>query len=89
MQCVYASEGYCDVYNYADLSGMTTSAATLRKRLGNEVNTGKLVYEFTITPNLGFLGSPDPLLTDCELSINFQLFKYSTNQINFTAYTYF
>ena len=32
-------------------------------------------YEFIIVPNFGFLGSPDPLIKDCEMKISFDRSK--------------
>ena len=68
---VFASEGYFDLYNYKDATDIPETRQTVRTQFGHEVNSGKMTYEFTLTPNLGFLGSPEPLLSDCELTISF------------------
>ena len=54
---------------------MADKIAVMRRVMAYEVNSGKLTYEFTLTPSIGFLGSPDPLLTDCELLISFDRTK--------------
>ena len=72
---VYSTEGYHDVYNFFDVGDMKDSQANLRRRFGHEVNSGKITYEFTLTPCAGFLTSPQPLLTNCELEISFDRSK--------------
>ena len=82
---VYSTEGYHDVYNFRDLNDMASTTVALRQRFGHELNTGKLTYEFTLTPCVGFLGSPQPLLTNCELEISFDRSKAQNVLLEKTA----
>ena len=84
---VFRPEGYFDIYNSdkTELSGQG-GANTIGKRKFEVHESGTTRrYEFVISPNVGFLASPDLLMKDCELKLSFDranvancLVEYST-----------
>ena len=75
VESAFCVEGYYDNYNY-DAADLITSASVIAKRRANynfKKVGGKNIYtyEFVFIPNLGFLGDSLPLLTNCELKLNF------------------
>ena len=71
LKTVYSDCGIADAYNInrAELEANPTYKEH-RDALGSEDN-GKMTYDFVIIPSHGFLASPDLLLNNCELRINF------------------
>ena len=66
-------EGYLDNYNCSskefDLDGGDNIIANRKYKRYSE--SGKKIYEFALIPNMGFLGSPDLLVKNCELKLSF------------------
>ena len=68
---VYSDSGYVDLYNIdKDEANANASFVAGREMLGSEEG-GKMTYDFVIVPCHGFLASPDLLMNNCELRINF------------------
>ena len=69
LKSVYADSGIVDLWN-SDKDELTASVISHRETLGTIVNND-ITYDFIIVPCHGFLASPDLLLNNCELRINF------------------
>ena len=54
------------------------SYRNVRTATGIAKTSTKKMYEFVISPNFGFLGSPEPLMKDCELKLSFDRSKFKT-----------
>ena len=75
----FASEGYADILNIgkSNLASSSTGIAAIIKNRHRgafdftESGAKKRRYEFIIIPTIGFLGSNDPLIPDCELKLSF------------------
>ena len=91
IQSAYTCEGHFDLHNLnkAELKQLDGEHDKLIKnRLYGahfeayesdfEDNHGTSRYEFAFTPNFGFLGSPEPLLNNCQLKISFDRSHWST-----------
>ena len=78
---LFSTEGYYDVYN-CNKTTLVNSQATVSVRRQNAVkNESNYIYEFIICPTLGFLGSPEPLMKDCELKLSFARTSYKNSII--------
>ena len=67
----FNAEGYFDNYNL-DVNEFSGAQSLISMRQSVGINQGnKRVYEFVITPNIGFLASPMPLMKDTELKLSF------------------
>ena len=66
-------EGYVDNFNCPSkdfsLEGGPTIVAN--RNYHRYSVSGKKIYEFAVIPNMGFLGSPDLLVKNCELKLSF------------------
>ena len=74
----YNCEGYYDGYNLDqnELKQYKSEVVDPRKE-GQLTSNNKTRYEFVLTPNFGFLASPEPLLKDTELKLSFDRAKWS------------
>ena len=66
-------EGYVDNYNCPskDFSLDGGQAIIATRNYHRYSVSGKKIYEFAVIPNMGFLGSPDLLVKNCELKLSF------------------
>ena len=66
-------EGYFDNYNCTskELAGEGGSSIIQNRQWSRYTVSGKKTYEFALIPNIGFLGSPDLLVKNCELKLSF------------------
>ena len=66
-------EGYVDNYNCTskELGGPGGDAIIQNRQWNRYTVSGKKIYEFALIPNMGFLGSPDLLVKNCELKLSF------------------
>ena len=73
-------EGFVDSYNCTseELKGPGGDAIIGNRQWNRYTISGKKVYEFAIIPNIGFLGSPDLLVKNCELKLSFDRASSST-----------
>ena len=95
LDTVMGAEGYYDSYNIgSDVLKETLSRKIKDGRRSGIVSTTESVtinqaqvdkkfywYEFSFVPNIGFLADSDPLLTDCEVELNFTRAKPQTSVI--------
>ena len=79
MHSGYNCEGYFDQYNLSgdQLATLKDDVVKKRERMSTLSGT-KRRYEFAITPNFGFLASPEPLLKNCELKLSFDRSNWKT-----------
>ena len=70
MDTGFIFEGYVDNYNCSSKE-LTGTDIIANRQYSRYTNDGKKVYEFAIIPNMGFLGSPDLLVKNCELKLSF------------------
>ena len=64
-------EGYYDNYQFTSTE-LTKATDYQNNRTSCAVKVGDTNrWEFVFCPNVGFLGSPDPLIKDCELKLSF------------------
>ena len=73
LQTVYPGSGWRDLYSCDKPTLDTSGGAVLksnREMMGTDVS-GVMTYDFIIVPCHGFLASPNLLLNNCELRINF------------------
>ena len=94
LETAFNCEGYFDQYNLTgtELKTYETEIVTKRRKGGffekyTESENGKYKYEFVLTPNYGFLASPEPLLKDCELKISFDRSNWKTSITKFDDVT--
>ena len=67
----FNAEGYFDNYNL-DVNEFSGAQSLISMRQSVGIHQGnKRIYEFVITPNIGFLASPMPLMKDTELKLSF------------------
>ena len=67
----FNAEGYFDNYNF-DTSEFSSANSIVENRHYAGIKQGnKRRYEFVITPNIGFLASPIPLMKNTELKLSF------------------
>ena len=65
------TEGYFDLYNFTSQKLNQNNSYKIN-RLDGAVKVGdKYRWEFAFSPNVGFLGNPEPLIKDCELKLSF------------------
>ena len=69
----FSFEGYTDNYNCTskDLTRDGGDQIIQGRQYGRYTVSGKKTYEFALIPNMGFLGSPDLLVKNCELKLSF------------------
>ena len=79
----FNNEGYYDMYNYGKtvLKPATAEAVRTRRRADIRKEGTSYVYEFCITPTIGFLSSPLPLYKDCEIKLSFDRAKAATSVV--------
>ena len=72
MTSAFNVEGYYDAYNF-DAETLNASDSFRQNRLYSaiKIDGGKKRWEFSFSPNFGFLGNPDELLNQCELKLSF------------------
>ena len=72
MTSAFNVEGYYDGYNF-DAETLNASTSFKQNRLYSaiKIDGGKHRWEFSFSPNFGFLGNPDELLNQCELKLSF------------------
>ena len=64
-------EGYFDQWQFTS-DGMIKATDYQDNRRECAVKIGdKYRWEFVFSPNVGFLGNPEPLIKDCELKLSF------------------
>ena len=72
IQTGFNAEGYFDNYHFnTDEFGEAGSIIGIRRSVGVELPGNKRRYEFVITPNIGFLANPTPLMKNTELKLSF------------------
>ena len=86
LDTIMGAEGYYDAYNSdaTELksssalkivnfrrSGVATTTETVTNKDGSTADLIFHWYEFSFIPSIGFLADSDPLLTDCELVLDF------------------
>ena len=64
-------EGYFDNYNFTSEKLSSNSSYLLNRTDCSVKNGSKNRWEFAFSPNVGFLGNPEPLIRDCELKLSF------------------
>ena len=86
---VFNPEGYIDCYNSdkAQLSAGGNSKIVARRKYQAFASGTNQRYEFIICPNIGFLASPDLLMKDCELRLNFDRSPATTSLVECAAIT--
>ena len=69
----FNTEGYFDHYNSdsTELAGNGAKKVIEHRQHAGYKNGTKIRYEFVLSPNVGFLASPDLLMKDCELKLTF------------------
>ena len=72
MTSAFNVEGYYDAYNF-DAETLNASESFSKNRYFSAINIGggKKRWEFSFSPNFGFLGNPDELLNNSELKLTF------------------
>ena len=84
-------EGYYDAYNTGKTSLTDVKARNIvefrRSGIDSVQEEGKTYYyyEFSFQPNIGILADSDPLMTDCELVLDFGRAKPETSVIKIAA----
>ena len=87
LESIMGCEGYYDAYNSgkAELTDSTAKKVIEFRRSGvtSVVEDTKTYYwyEFSFMPNIGILADSDPLMTDCELILDFGRAKPETSVI--------
>jgi len=79
LDSLFTFEGYFDHFNanaQACKSSAFAAVRTIRTSMGITKTANDKIYEFVISPNFGFLGSPEPLMKDCELKLSFDRTKF-------------
>ena len=67
----FNAEGYFDNYNL-DSDEFSSAANIIQfRQSAGYVNEKKRRYEFVISPNIGFLANPMPLMKNTELKLSF------------------
>ena len=76
-------EGYVDNYNCPskDFSLDGGQAIIATRNYHRYSVSGKKIYEFAVIPNMGFLGSPDLLVKNCELKLSACTYVNSQHEI--------
>ena len=64
-------EGYYDNYNFGSDKLIKLADYIENRKNCSVKNNGKCRWEFAFTPNAGFLGNIDELISNCELKISF------------------
>ena len=78
-ESLFSCEGYYDLYNIDSATLKTLNLTKARRQNGGiGHDTTRRTYEFIISPNFGFLGSPEPLMKDCELKLSFDRANFKT-----------
>ena len=71
MTSCFNVEGYYDAYNF-DADTLKNTASFVKSRKYATTQAGdKVRWNFSFSPNFGFLGSPDELIQNCELKLTF------------------
>ena len=72
-------EGYVDNYNCGAKELSTTGGREVEanRKYMRHTEAGKIIYEFALIPNMGFLASPDLLVKNCELKLSFDRAPFS------------
>ena len=79
VESAYNCEGYFDHYHLTSTElGSLNEIVGKRKSGSTTPASGIDRYEFVLTPNFGFLASPEPLLKDCELKLSFDRSSWQT-----------
>lgn len=69
----YAVEGYFDNLNFSstNMKGNASYKKTRTDISHHDTSAKTRTWTFVICPNFGFLGSPEPLMKNCELKLSF------------------
>ena len=88
LQTAYNCEGYFDQLNLnkTELASVADTVV-LKRKAGCSTKSGVDRYEFVITPNFGFLASPEPLLKDAELKISFDRASWKNALVEYATVT--
>ena len=86
---VFSPEGWFDDYNFiaAEANDIATMAVTRRRGAHHDTAAKTYRYEFALIPTVGFLGSPEYLLNDCELKLSFDRSAKENAVVEFTTVT--
>ena len=73
VKTTYVIEGYFDNMNFTakNLDASTSMKNTRTETSYHDLSKKTRTWEFIICPTFGFLGSPEPLMKDCELKLSF------------------
>ena len=81
MESLFVTEGYYDLFNCnkPTLVASGNAPIAMKRRVNgfHDSTRKKYIYEFIISPTMGFLGSPEPLMPDCELKLSFDRTPFS------------
>ena len=83
----YTMEGYFDNLNMSSktIEGNASYKSTRNETCYHNTTAKTRSWEFIICPNFGFLGSPEPLMKDCELKLSFDRSNAYTSLLGGTA----
>ena len=87
MESAYNCEGYFDHYHLTGTELASLSDIVKKRKSGSTTSSGMDRYEFVLTPNFGFLASPEPLLKDCELKLSFDRSSWQTVLTEYASVT--
>ena len=71
MTSAYNIEGYFDNYNFTSANLLQYDAYKSNRETACVKHGDKQRWEFAFSPNIGFLGNPEPLIRNCELKLSF------------------
>ena len=84
----FNTEGYYDHFNSdAEELGSTGSNIIRHRQFAGHASGTSIRYEFALSPNVGFLASPDLLMKDCELKLTFDRAPIENSLIKVSAPT--
>ena len=81
----FIGEGYTDLYNADYAQAKQLNEAAIRQSFGSPVGSD-ILYDFCIIPNIGFLGTNDPLPVNTEVKLSW---KHHNEFGNITYYLVF
>ena len=84
----FNTEGYYDHFNSDAEELESTGSNIIRHRqFAGHTSGTSIRYEFALSPNVGFLASPDLLMKDCELKLTFDRAPVENSLIKVSAPT--
>ena len=86
---VLSHEGYFDSFNSdkTELSIQTNAHVVKRREFAAFESGTTRRFEFILSPNIGFLASPDLLMKDCELKLSFDRANVSNALVEYKTVT--